>query len=81
MTGTGATPRYALVGWALLDAGYTIRWRRGDPVACVFRGDQMENHGKAGALDTIPVPPAGWTDVAEIRRAGQRWLRRPSEVA
>lgn len=29
----------------------------------------------AGALDTIPVTPTGWTDLAEIRLLGQRWLR------
>ncbi|MGH3773444.1 MAG: hypothetical protein ACRDRW_18975 [Pseudonocardiaceae bacterium] len=29
----------------------------------------------AGVLDTIPVAPTGWTDLAEIRLLGQRWLR------
>lgn len=64
------------MGWVHLDAGYTIRWRRGDPVACVFRGEQMDNHGKAGVLDTIGVPPAGWADLNEIRHVGHRWLQR-----
>ncbi len=83
MTGTGATPRFALTGWVFLDAGYTIRWQRGDPVAFVFRGQQMDNHGKAGVLTTIAVPAMGWTDLAEIRHVGQRWFqrRRPSAVA
>jgi hypothetical protein len=84
VTGTGATPRFALTGWVYLDAGYTIRWQRGDPVAFVFRGQQMDNHGKAGVLTTIAVPPSGWTDLGEIRQVGQRWLqqrRRPSAVA
>ncbi len=70
MTGTGATPRFALTGWVFLDAGYTIRWQRGDPVAFVFRGQQMDNQGKAGVLTTIAVPPSGWTDLGEIRQVG-----------
>ena len=28
------------VAWVYLDAGYTMRWRRGDPVAVVFEGRQ-----------------------------------------
>lgn len=62
------------VGWVFLDAGYTVRWRRGDPVAHVLTGRQMDNHGAAGVLDAIPVPASGWTDLAEIRQTGQRWL-------
>lgn len=64
------------MGWVFLEAGYTIRWRRGEPVAFVLSGQQTENHGTAGAVDTIPVPPSGWTDLAEIRQLGERWLRR-----
>lgn len=45
-------------------------------MACVFRGEQMDNHGKAGVLDTIGVPPAGWADLNEIRHVGHRWLQR-----
>ncbi len=30
----------------------------------------------AGVLDTIPVSPSGWTDLAEVRLVGQRWLHR-----
>ena len=66
-----------------LEAGFTIRWRRGDPVAYVFQGQQLDNHATAGVLDTIAVPSAGWTDLAQIRQVGQRWLqrRRSSAVA
>jgi len=66
-----------------LEACYTIRWQRGDPMAFVFRGQQLDHHGTAGVLDTIAVPLAGWTDHVEIRQVGQRWLqrRRPSTVA
>lgn len=63
------------MGWVFLEAGYTVRWRRGDPAAVVLSGLQMGNHGTAGAVDTISVSPSGWTDVAEIRQLGQRWLR------
>lgn len=75
MSPGGATPRQAPVGWVFLEAGYTIRWRRGDPVAVVFAGEQLDNHGTAGVLDRIPVSPSGWVDVAEVRHLGQRWVR------
>ncbi|MGH3933328.1 MAG: hypothetical protein ACRDTF_25505 [Pseudonocardiaceae bacterium] len=73
----GAAPRkIAPVGWVFLERhGITIRWRRGDPVACVLDGKQVGEHGMAQVLDTIPVSPSGWTDLAEIRLLGQRWLR------
>ncbi len=75
----GATPKIALVGWAHLDRhrhdGYTIRWRRGDPVAYVLGGKRIGDHGMTEVVDTIPVSPTGWTDLAEIRLLGQRWLR------
>lgn len=65
----------APIGWVFLDAGYTIRWRRGEPVAHILDGRQLDSHGMADVLATIPVPPSGWTDLAEVRRTGQRWLR------
>lgn len=65
--------RPAPVGWVHLGGGYTIRWRRGDPVAYVLDGERTGDHGMAGVVDTIPVSPAGWTDLAEIRQVGQRW--------
>jgi len=67
--------RSAPVGWVRLSGGYTIRWRRGDPVAHVLRDQQLDDYGMAGVVDTIAVPPTGWTDLAEIRQLGQRWLR------
>lgn len=67
--------RAAPVGWVQLPGGYTIRWRRGDPVAHVLSGEQLDNHGMVGVLDSIPVSPSGWTDLAEIRQLGHRWLR------
>jgi hypothetical protein len=75
----GAVPKAAPVGWVFLDRhrhdGYTIRWRRGDAVAHVLSGKQVGNHGMTEMLDTIPVSPTGWTDLAEVKLLGQRWLR------
>lgn len=79
MNPTGRTAKIAPVGWVLLPEGYTIRWRRGDRVAHALRGDQMDNHGMAGVVDTIPVPPSGWTDLVQVRQVGQRWLRQQRE--
>jgi len=79
MTKGGAVPKPAPVGWVFLDRhrhdGYTIRWRRGDAVAYVLSGKKLGDHGMADVLGTIPVLPAGWTDLAEIRLLGQRWVR------
>jgi hypothetical protein len=61
-----------------LGAGYTVRWRRGDPVAQVLEGRQLDNHGTVGMLGMIPVPPSGWADLAEVRQVGHRWLPRHS---
>ena len=79
MSQGGATPKIALVGWIHLDRhrhdGYTIRWQRGDPVAYLLAGKRIGDYGMTEVLDTIPVSPTGWTDLAEIRLLGQRWLR------
>ncbi len=76
----GRVPKRHPVGWTFLDHhrhdGYTIRWRRGDTVAYVLPDHQLGNHSMAEVLDTIPVPQKGWTDLAEIRALGTRWLRR-----
>jgi hypothetical protein len=69
----GAVPRVALIGWVRLEGRYTIRWRRGDTVAYVLGAQQIGDHGMAGVVDTIPVSPTGWTDLAEVRHVGQRW--------
>jgi hypothetical protein len=79
MTQGRAVPKIAPVGWVFLDRhrhdGYTIRWRRGDAVAYVLSGKKLGDHGMIDVLDTIPVAPTGWTDLAEVRLLGQRWLR------
>jgi len=45
-------------------------------MASVLGAQQTDDHGMAGLLDTIPVSPPGWTDLAEVRLVGQRWLPR-----
>jgi hypothetical protein len=75
----GTTPKATPVGWVFLDRhrhdGLTIRWRRGDLVAYVLDGQRLGDHTTTGILATIPVVPTGWTDLAEIRQLGHRWLR------
>jgi hypothetical protein len=75
----GAVPTTAVVGWVFLDRhrhdGYTIRWRRGDSIAHVLSGRKVGDHGMSEVGGTISVSPSGWTDLAEIRLAGQQWLR------
>jgi hypothetical protein len=72
-------PKSVPVGWVFLDRhrhnGITIRWRRGESQAYVLEGHRLGDHAVAGILATIPVMPTGWTDLAEIRALGQKWLR------
>ena len=79
MSQGGATPKIAPVGWVFLDRhradGFTIRWRRGEPVAYVLEGKWLGDHSATATLGTIPVTPTGWTDLAEVRLVGERWLR------
>lgn len=85
MTRSGTTTPRPPIGWVFLDRhrndGYTIRWQRGDPVAYVLAGNQMFSHQTADVLHTITVSPTGWTDLAEIRRLGQAWMRQASSAA
>ncbi|HET9253730.1 MAG TPA: hypothetical protein VFO16_00830 [Pseudonocardiaceae bacterium] len=78
----GYTPSTAPTSWVFLGrprvGGVTIRWKRGDPLACVLGGHRVGEHGMSHVLDTIPVLPGGWTDLAEIRQLGQKWLQATS---
>ena len=85
MSRGGTVLKTAPVGWVFLDRhrhdGYTIRWQRGDVVAYVLAGNQMYSHQTSDVLHTITVSPSGWTDLAEIRRLGQAWLRQASSAS
>jgi hypothetical protein len=75
----GFTPSTAPTGWVFIDRhranGFTIRWQRGDRMAYVLSGRRLGDHGMTEVLGTIPVLPAGWSDLAELRTLGQRWMR------
>lgn len=80
MSRGGAMPMNRPTAWVYLQSGNcTIRWQRGDDVAYVFSGRQMETYPdeplRVKVLATIEVSPQGWADLAEVRRVGQRWLR------
>jgi hypothetical protein len=49
-------------------------------VAYVLSG-RRDDHGMHDLLATIPVLPTGWTDQAEVRQLGQRWIRTRSTHA
>ncbi len=44
-------------------------------MAYVLNGQRVGDHGMSEVLDTIPVLPVGWTDLAEVRKLGQKWMR------
>ena len=70
------------VVWAYLDDDYTFRWRRGDRLAFVFLGrEDGDSDHTAGAVDAVPVPESGWTDIAEVRRAAKRWQRQHGKLS
>lgn len=66
--------------WAYLPLGNcTIYWKRGDKVAYIFEGKQLEAYPdgpqRAEVLATIPVLPQGWTDLAHVRLTGENWVK------
>ena len=79
MSQGGAAPKTAPVGWVFLDRhrqeGITVRWRRGEQTAHILEGKRVGDHAMTGLLDKIAVATSGWTDLAEVRLTGQRWLR------
>lgn len=77
-------PKTSPTGWVYLRSGdCTIRWQRGDKMAYIFEGKQLETFPdespKVKVIDTIPVYVNGWTDVQDIRLAGERWLKSNSK--
>ena len=79
MSGGGAARKTPPTGWVFVgcprDGGVTVRWRRGDRVAYLLQGNQVGSWTSGGLLGTIPVPLTGWTDLAEIRVTGEKWVR------
>jgi len=80
MTHGAAAPAYRPTAWAYLASGdCTIRWQRGDNVAYIFEGKQLETYPdeplKVEVFDTIPVLPKGWTEMDYVRRIGENWVR------
>jgi hypothetical protein len=77
----GFAPSTAPTGWVFFDRrradGFTIR-RKSDRLAYVLSGQRLGDHRMAEVLDTIPALPVGWTDLAELRTLGQRWMRTKS---
>ena len=75
-----AAPAYRPTAWAYIPSGdCTIRWQRGDTVAYIFEGKQLETYPdeplKVEVLATIPVLPKGWTDQPQVRRVGEAWVK------
>ncbi|MGH3885176.1 MAG: hypothetical protein ACRDSZ_01175 [Pseudonocardiaceae bacterium] len=75
----GSAPESPVVGWVYLDRHraevFTVRWKRGDSVAYVLSGKRLGDHSMTDVMATIPVLPTGWTDLAQIRDLGMRWVR------
>ncbi|HKR48466.1 MAG TPA: hypothetical protein VJT72_02595 [Pseudonocardiaceae bacterium] len=80
MSHGAAAPAYRPTAWAYLASGdCTIRWQRGDKVAYIFEGKQLETYPdeplKVPVLATIPVFPQGWVDQTHVRRVGEAWVK------
>lgn len=75
------SPCLGPIGWCFIDRhrhdGFTIRWARGEPFAYVLAGRRMSDFSTEGpqVLGRIPVILEGWTDQAQIRALGERWVR------
>ncbi len=76
-----AMPMATPTAWVYLPLGdCTIRWQRGDNVAYIFEGKQLETYPDEPLrvdilVDTIPVSPKGWTDLAHVRLVGESWVK------
>jgi hypothetical protein len=70
MSRGGAMPMTSPTGWVYLrSADCTIRWQRGDKVAYMNSDEGVE------VLAAIPVSSMGWTDLADVRLAGENWVK------
>ena len=73
------TPAQRVQGLACVTAR-DFRWQRGDNVAYILEGKQLEIYPDKPLraevlLDTIPVLPQGWADLAHVRRTGENWVK------
>jgi len=80
MSRGGAAPAFHPTAWVYLPSGdCTIRWQRGDKVAYIFEGRQLETYPdeapRAKVLATIPVSPKGWADFTHVRMTGEAWVK------
>jgi hypothetical protein len=80
MSRGGTMPMTSPTAWVYLPSGdCTIRWQRGDKVAYIFAGKQLETYPdeplRVEVLDTIPLSSKGWTDLAHVRRTGENWVK------
>jgi len=52
---------------------------RGDAVSYIFECKQLDTYPdellKVEVLDTIPVLPKGWADMAHVKRTGENWVK------
>ena len=76
----GAMPTNSPTAWVYLPSGdCTIRWQRGDKVAYLFEGTQLETYPdetlRVPVRATIPVSSRGWTDIAHVRLIGENWVK------
>jgi len=72
---SGTIPAYRPTGWAYLKSDCTIRWQRGDREAYVLRGNQVGKWTTDGVIGKVPVPPTGWSDLDEVKLAGENWVK------
>ena len=79
MSRSGAMPMNSPTGWVYLhSANCTIRWQRGDKVAYILEGKQPDansDEGTLAVLAIIPVSSMGWTDLAQVKLAGENWVK------
>lgn len=80
MSRGGATSKTAPTAWVYLPSGNcTIRWQRGDNVVYVFEGKQLDAYPdeplSVEVLATIRLSSQGWTDLAQVRLLGERWVK------
>lgn len=70
-----AIPMTRPTGWVYLKSDCTISWQRGDREAYVLKGNKVGSWTTEGLLGKVPVSPAGWVDLAEVRLIGEKWVR------